>query len=157
MLMVNCLNVKKIGYLKLFVKNKKGSAWIGYVLAVMLFTGIAVTMIMWGGETVTESTESTVNYVSGRMYCQDIKFSAELNDECDSLTLRNRGTLNIDYVWITSKEGNINFKTKELEVNSIPLLVSDINEFSGDLVLQPVVQVSGELFACTDKKLVVTC
>ncbi|MEA3378542.1 MAG: hypothetical protein U9Q69_02770 [Nanoarchaeota archaeon] len=140
------------------IANKKGAMWIAYILAVLFFTAIAILTINWGKSLTEESTESTINYVSGRMDCQQIKFAAESNELCNQLNLINKGELNIYKILIRSSDATINEEALNVNVGNPPLpVIKTLNFYGKTLNLLPVIESSGELFGCKDKELILTC
>ena len=78
-------------------KNKKG---IGPIIAWILLLGfsisLAVMIFNWTRTQTEDLTESTINYVEGKLECQEVSINVVTNVECTEITINNRGKLNIE-------------------------------------------------------------
>ncbi|RME54329.1 hypothetical protein D6777_04185 [Candidatus Woesearchaeota archaeon] len=120
----------------------------------MLFVTLAVMMITWGKGFTEKNVNKQINFVSGRADCQSIKISAESDPGCTTLTIKNRGMLNIKKVLVRSPDGTINQEVEDVLVGQDTNV--DLGAYS-KLTLLPVVEVNKELIGCNDKKLSVEC
>src|SRR3989344_6670781 len=95
-----CLQPRKC----LTVFYKKAAAYIGYIMLIMITVVMATALIIWSQSTTKELTESTVNLASGRLECKEIKIDATANQACNTLTVFNKGMINIENIRVTFDE-----------------------------------------------------
>lgn len=137
------------------VLYKKAAAYIGYIMLIMITVVMASALIIWSQSTTKELTESTVNLASGRLECKEVKIDATANPGCASLTVFNKGMINIEDVRITFDEarqidsGNV-FVSSSVDV-------TDPEPTFSKASLLPIVKERENIFGCNDKKLVITC
>lgn len=137
--------------------NKKGAEWIAWVLATALFVSISVMGIIWARTQTTEMTESTAQYLEGREECKMIIVSAEKIGGCNSINVKNRGTLTIKRFIVRIDE------TESTETEALlPGAETAIDLSSGSpsksVELLPIIEISkGNLASCTTKRLVIEC
>ena len=87
------------------------------------------------------------------MDCQQIRIQADPNS-CNTITVTNKGTLNIKKVLIRSPDGTIDEAIEDINVGeSKGKVIANFEKVS----LLPVIEVGGELFGCKDKTLTVQC
>ncbi len=134
--------------------HKKAAAYIAYILLIMMTVVIATSIILWSTRTTEELTKGSVNLASGRLECKEVRIDAVPNVGCTSITIINKGMINIENARVTfdnslqKDSGNL-FVSSEVEV-------TNDSPFKKAVVL-PIVKERENLFGCNDKKLVLNC
>lgn len=134
--------------------NRKGSTWLAWILATMLFTTLAIGMILWAKARTTELAGSTAEYEEAKMRCNEIIIAAEKVDGCKEIEVENKGTLNIEKLVVRyngdsfdSEEPLLVQKTITLKIDGTPNKVE----------LLPIIKVDNVLGSCSIKKLTIDC
>lgn len=135
--------------------QKKAASYIGYILMVMITVIIATSIIIWSQRTTKELTESAVNIASGRLECKEVRIDAFASEDCGSLTVSNKGMINIENVKVTLDDARQQ-DSGRLVVNT-ELQVNDAQHPFSKAVLLPIVKEGENMFGCVDKKLTLNC
>lgn len=137
--------------------NKKAAGYLAYVLLIMVTVAIAAAVITWSLSTTKELTESSVTLASGRLECKEVRIDAVANAGCTSVTIYNKGTINLEQVMVT-----FDFE-RQVPSEMIPVFgsaeVKEVNaqQTFSKAVFLPIVKERNNLYGCVDKKLQVNC
>src|SRR3989339_1452920 len=113
-------------------ENRKGMAQIiGWVLLVIFTVSIAAFITTWAKNQATTLSEDTVEYVEGRMDCQQVRL-ANLSHNCaaNTVELINPGTLNIVRISAQIDDTETKIQSLDLKAQGDPKTLSIDQSFS---------------------------
>ena len=139
-------------------KNKKG---IGPIIAWILLLGfsisLAVMIFNWTRTQTEDLTESTINYVEGKLECQEVSINVVTNVECTEITINNRGKLNIEQFAIrVFREDEKTLISEDLLDPKDSKTLPPIIQFN-KLQVIPIIEVNDKLVGCIEKRISHEC
>jgi|TARA_B100001971_G_C18247138_1_gene575153 hypothetical protein len=139
-------------------KNKKG---IGPIIAWILLLGfsisLAVMIFNWTRTQTEDLTESTINYVEGKLECQEVSINVVTNVECTEITINNRGKLNIEQFAIrVFREDEKTLISEDLLAPKASTTLPPIIQFN-KLQVIPIIEVNDKLVGCIEKRISHEC
>lgn len=127
---------------------KRGaSAIVAWVLLLGFTIALATTIFFWTKTQAESMTESTIDYVSGQVECQDVGINVALNG--NTLSIRNKG-----YFTVNKIIARTNTESQTLEIGLKPQQETTVDvtiDISNGLEIIPVVNVSKKEVGCADK------
>lgn len=140
------------------MKMNKKASWVSWVLLLALVVSASVAIIIWARDFTEESTEHTIQYVSGRSDCRSILFSIDEGSSCSSLGLTNRGTLNIQKFMVRAVDNSQEITEPLLMNGQITVSIEQpLNTPGNSIAIIPIIESSGKLFGCSEKQVTYTC
>ncbi len=140
------------------IKDKKGAGEIiAWILLLGFSISLAVLIFNWSRTQTEELTESTVSFVEGKLECQEIAINVVTNEDCTSITITNKGKLNIDQLAIRTfrqEYENTLFEKNLLAPKQSKTL--DILQ-SNKIEVIPIVKINEKLVGCNEKRILHEC
>lgn len=136
--------------------NKKAA---GQIIAWVLLFGFAISLAIgifsWSKVQTEDLTESTVNFVEGKLECREVKINVKKDPDCTNLNISNRGKLTITKISIASLDGS---NSNLLDANIIPLQSKAFPyQIGSDIEVLPIINISRNDVGCVDRKVRIEC
>ena len=139
-------------------KSKKAiSPIIAWILLLGFSISLAVIIFNWTRTYTQELTESTVNFVEGKIECQEVSINVIANEDCSQITITNRGKLNIDQLAIRTFRDDYENTLIEKDLLE-PKQSKQLNILSSNEVeVIPIVEINNKLIGCNEKRILHEC
>lgn len=166
--------------------SKRGvSLIISWVLLLGLAIALGMAIFSWAKIQTEKNVESTLNYVEGSMNCEQVSIGVSIinadpscsGDKIETIKITNTGKLTIDAVIMRNIDNpdvvDRSSFIEERDTKNFPLVPFEASENIGIWTLIgrvggvstgiakvefiPLLQEGDERFACTEKKVVVSC
>jgi len=135
------------------MKNKKGMAWISWIILLLFFITLSVLVYNWSTNQIETLTEITSEYVEGGLACSDVVFDAQIMG-ASQIEVTNYGVRTIDAVFIRyDGTGSLKIPNSELVVNQGKKTLN-IPSYNDNLEVIPMLEVDNDWVICPEKKLV---
>lgn len=135
--------------------NKKAASWIAWILAMGMTVALVTGMIIWSKGQISELSEDTVNYVTGKEECKSVRIDAWGNAECTELTIENKGYVKISSVRVMFDNSEDNVEMLDAEI--LPGSTENLNEAFTTAEILPIIVVKDQTYGCKDKVLTISC
>lgn len=147
--------------------RKRGMGVLEYILATVMFVTITAVMIIWARGYTSQAAEQSTEYAEAKMQCQQVKVASQSLKGCNQIALENKGMLNIAKFIVRQPGWTQNLESGSLAVAhnyTLPAAIMSgdkakylIDSTSKYLDILPLIDVNGELKACSEKKMIVYC
>ncbi|MFH1455466.1 MAG: hypothetical protein ABIF40_00780 [archaeon] len=135
------------------MKNKKGMAWISWILLLLFFVTLSVLVYNWSTEQIESLTEITSEYVEGGLACSDVVFDVQIMGT-NQIQVTNYGVRTIDAVFIRyDGTDSLKIQNSEILVNQGKKTLN-IPPYNNNLEVIPMLEVDKNWVICPEKKLV---
>ncbi len=137
-------------------KNKRGiSPAISWVLLIGLSVVIASMVTVWMRTTAEEVAEDLAFDVEQDARCADVSISAQTQNNCNTVTIENRGLFSINKVKIRY-DGT--FEEYDLEIKPTQSAPLSLNiQGYNEINVIPVTQIDNQMIGCLDREVTVSC
>lgn len=146
------------------IRSRKG---VGAVVETILLVGLAVTtgilVFTWSKGFTKELTEQNINFVEGKLECEEIFLNLIPKNACSTLNITNKGRLPISQLAVRVFDSNGNLietKVEKISLSSNPEKNNmEISGFSpgASVEIIPIAKIKNELIGCKEKGIKKEC